>query len=124
MTPPTRFSRHRFTLGVYDPEGRSFLTERVPYGYRDLPDNRFHVVAEGDTLWSLAALYFEGVDRAAGLWWVVADFQPEPVVDPTIALVPGSIVVVPSLEVLQTQVLNEARRRVSEDEQLASAGAA
>lgn len=117
MTPPTRFSRHRFTLGVHDPEGRSFLTERTPYGYRGLPDNRQHVVQEGDTLHSLAALYFAGVERPAGLWWAVADYQPEPVVDPTLALVPGSVVVVPSLQTLQTRILNEARRRLPEEEQ-------
>lgn len=115
MTPPTRFSRHRFSLGVVDASGRAYLTDRTPYGYRDLPDNREHVVREGDTLWGLAALYFSGVERPAGLWWVIADFQPDPVVDPTVALVPGSIVVVPSLATLQTRVLAEARRAAPEE---------
>lgn len=110
MTPPTRFSRHRFTQGVTDESGDSYLTDRMPYGYVDLPDNLEHVVREGDTLWGLAAVYYAGVERAAGLWWIIADFQPAPIVDPTIALVPGAIVVVPSLVTVQSRILVEARR--------------
>jgi hypothetical protein len=39
------------------------------------------------------------------------DFQPEPVVDPTLALETGSVVVVPSTRVLTEVILGESRRR-------------
>jgi hypothetical protein len=117
VTPPTRHSRHRFCLGVSDEAGRSYLTDRVPFGYRDLPDNLEHVVQEGDTLWGLAGVYYDGVERASGLWWVIADFQPDPIVDPTVALVPGTILVVPSLATVQARVLVEARRTSAKEQE-------
>lgn len=109
--PPNRASRHRFSTGVRDAEGRMFLAERPKFRYRDLVDNRQHVVKEGDTLFNIAGRYFVGVDRPAGYWWVIADFQPEPIHDPTIRLVPGTVVVVPSLRTLQLDILDEGRRR-------------
>jgi hypothetical protein len=112
VIPPTRVSRHRFCFGVQDTHGRSFLTERTPFGYRGFADDQQHLVQDGDTLWGLAELYYAGVDRPAGLWWVIADYQPEPIFDPTIMLAPGTLVVVPSMRALQQEILNEARRRV------------
>jgi hypothetical protein len=112
--PPNRFSRHRFCTAAPDEEGRLFLDDRPVYGYRDLPDNRQHVVREGDTLWGLADLYFASMPRAAGFWWAIADFQPDPVHDPTIALTVGTTVVIPSLRTLQQEILNDARRRRTE----------
>ena len=48
--PPQTGSRYGFCLGVLDERGRRFLTEREPYRYRPLPDNRVHRVVDGDTL--------------------------------------------------------------------------
>ena len=115
MTPPTKLSRHRFSRGLRDEQGREYLTDRPVFGYRDLPDNVPHVVQEGDTLWGLAARYFAGVEGAALLWWVVADFQPEPISDPTLALVPGEVVVVPSVATLLTRILVEGRKQLPEE---------
>jgi hypothetical protein len=108
--PPRRFSRHIFTSGVTDARGRTVLTDRVPFRFRDLPDNRHHLVGAGDTLQNLAARFFDGVDRADGLWWVIADFQPDPIFDPTVALVPGSTLVIPSMKTLLELVFSERRR--------------
>jgi hypothetical protein len=90
-----------------------FLTERDPYGYVDLPDNRAHAVVSNDTLFSLAAKYFAPLPRACGFWWAIADFQPDPVVDPTLALDIGRLVYIPSTRVLTDVILGEARRRLS-----------
>lgn len=114
--PPNRVSRHRFSLGILDEDEKLFLTERVPYGYRELTDNRQHTVAEGDTLFNLAGRYFVGIPRPAGLWWVIADFQPDPILDPTIQLTVGSIVVIPSIRTVQQDILNERRKRVLTNE--------
>lgn len=127
--PPRQFSRHTFTRG-FTPEdasdiipctgevwpGRSTefqLDEREPFRFRELPDNRLHRAVEGDSLFTLAARFFPNFDRPAGLWWVIADFQPQPVLDPTVRLRPGALVVIPSERVVREDVFSEARRRES-----------
>ena len=109
--PPRVGSRHSFTLGMHDADGVLRLTEREPYRYKAHTDNRVHVVVQGDTLWDLAGRYFAPLPRACGFWWAIADFQPDPIVDPTLELVPGRRVFIPSLRVLTDVVLGEARRR-------------
>ncbi len=108
--PPRRFSRHSFCSGVLDEEGRLFLTEREPFRYRALPDNRQHVVKAGETLFTLAGRYFASLPRPAGLWWVIADFQPDPIHDPTLTLEPGRALVIPSLRTVVEEIFSESRR--------------
>ena len=109
--PPRVGSRHSFTLGVRDAEGVLYLTEREPYRFRAHADNRVHVTVQGDTLFDLAGRYFAPLPRACGFWWVIADFQPDPIVDPTLALQPGRRLFIPSLRVLTDVILGEAGRR-------------
>ena len=111
MAPRTG-SRHSFTLGVRDELGRLFLTEREPYRFREHRDTRVHLVAQGDTLFDLAGRYFAPLPRACGFWWVLADFQPDPIVDPTLELEAGRRLLVPSLRVLTDVILSEQRRRL------------
>jgi hypothetical protein len=111
--PPQAGSRHSFTLGVRDEQGRLFLTEREPYGFREQPDTRVHVVAQGETLWGLAGRFFAPLPRACGFWWAIADFQPDPIIDPTLELEPGRRLFIPSLRVLTDVILGEERRRVA-----------
>jgi hypothetical protein len=70
-----------------------------------------HRVVEGDTWFDLAGLFFAPLPRACGYWWAIADFQPDPLVDPTLALEAGRSVIVPSTRVLTDVILGEARRR-------------
>ena len=109
--PPRLYSRHIFSEGLLDDDERLFLTDRSPYGYRSFPDNRTHLVKEGDTLYNLAHHYFRPLPRPAGLWWVLADFQPQPVHDPTLMLQPGTVLVVPSVRTVREEILGEKRRR-------------
>lgn len=108
--PPKLHSRHAFCTAQGDAAGRLFLSERAPYRYRPLPDNRVHVVGEGDTLTSLAARYFADLPNPAWLWWVIADFQPTPIFDPTLALSPADALIIPSVQTVLTRVFDEARR--------------
>lgn len=98
--PPRLGSRYTFSFGVRDEMGRLFLTELEPFRFRELPDNRKHRVVEGDTLFHLAGRYFAPLPRACGYWWVIADFQPEPIVDPTLALGIGRVIHIPSVNAL------------------------
>lgn len=108
--PPLSFSRFFFTQGIKDPNGNLFLTDREPYRFQDLSDNRFHMVVVGDTLHTLADRYFDGVGDAAQLFWVIADYQPEPIIDPTLVLTPGRVLVIPSIRLLTEEIFSEARR--------------
>lgn len=109
--PPRRFSRHQFTTAFSETgEEEILLSEREPYRYQQLNDNRQHTVAEGDTLWTIAGHYFTGLPRPSTLWWIIADFQPTPIDDPTIALEVGSIIVVPSERTVVENVFSETRR--------------
>jgi len=104
-------SRYTFTQAIRDADDRLVLYGEEPYRFRDLADNRRHLVKEGDTLFGLASLFFRGFPRPAGLWWVIADFQPEPIHDPTRRLAPGRVLVIPSMRTVQDEVLSERRRR-------------
>jgi len=103
-------SRFTFCRGFKDEAGRTFLDDPGPYRFRALSDNVVHVVEEGETIWSVAGWHFRPHPRAAGLWWAIADFQPNPIHDPTIALVAGSALILPSLRTVLTDVLGEQRR--------------
>jgi len=109
--PPRVGSRHSFTTGVRDGADLLHLTEREPYRFRSHTDNRVHTVVQGDTLWGLAGRYFAPLPRACGFWWAIADYQPDPIVDPTLVLEPGRRLVIPSLRVLTDVILGEAGRR-------------
>lgn len=110
MSGPRRFSRHLYCLGFHDDGGPLQLTDREPFYYREYSDNRIHTVAQGESLFTLAARYFGPIPRAAGLWWLIADFQPDPIHDPTIRLSPGSRLIIPSLRTVYEAVFDEARR--------------
>jgi hypothetical protein len=88
-----------------DEAGRLSFAARTRLLWEDLEGVRAHVVKTGDTLWSLAMRYYKSVGQpgdGARLWWVIADFQPEPINDPTIALQDGEIVLIPPLSAVQT----------------------
>ena len=113
--PPRINGRYEQSLGRYDENGNLFLTERVPLRYDpDLEDTRQHEVATGDTLPSIAFKHYISFlplaeDRIDGwgpehLWWVIAEFQPIPILDPTLSLVDGTVLEVPSPDFVRERV--------------------
>lgn len=112
--PPRLNSRYMFATGDSDDSGNLFLTEREPFRYDpDLRGTIRHVVSVGDSLQSIAFRYWSTLqlgDREIPwgpehLWWILAEFQPDPILDPTIDLVPGKTILVPSVRVVQERVL-------------------
>ncbi len=108
--PPQRSSRHLLTTALTDNSERVFLSERVPFRFIELPDNRKHTVKEGDDLFNIAGRYFAPLNRPAGFFWAVADFQPDPIIDPTLKITFGRILFVPSIRTLVESILSEDRR--------------
>lgn len=103
-------SRYIGLTQVTDDAGRIFLDDREPFGYVERTDNIVHTAAMGDTWFNLALRYYRDISlRADGLWWVICDFQPQPVVDPTLAIPPGTKVYLPSPLVVQSEVLGVVR---------------
>jgi hypothetical protein len=97
---------------VRDSEGALVLTPPSPFRFVTRSDTIVHEVSEGDSLFTLAGRYYAAIDpaRACGLWWVIADFQPEPIYDPTCRLAPGAVLYVPSVRTVLEEVFNERRR--------------
>lgn len=108
--PPRRLSRHTFTIGRTDAEGRFYLSDRKPFRFRKLDDTTLHTVKLGDSLYTLAGRYYAPTPGASRLWWVIADFQPDPIHDPTLDLVEGSVLFVPSLRTVTELIFSETRR--------------
>ena len=113
--PPGERSRHLFCdvideVRSSDGETQRWLTDRVPFRYRPLADTIVVTARDGQTLDHIAGQLYRALDRACGLWWVLADFQPEPIHDPTLVLAPGRLIHCPSLRGVREQILSPRRR--------------
>ncbi len=112
MTTMSRTSRLRYCHAYADAEGRLYLDEREPFPYRDEPDNVLHTVVEGDTWWGLVWRYLQGAaEYPERLWWLLCEYQPTPVLDPTLCLVPGTLVIIPSLRLVRMKVFSDQQRQ-------------
>lgn len=114
--PPGKMSRFMFTVGMKNSDDalqRTYLTDRVRFFFQALDDNIQHVVVDGDNLWNLASRFYASIPRPAKLWWVVADFQPDPIHDPTIRLETGRLLFIPSLRTVNEQIFSPSRRDLS-----------
>jgi hypothetical protein len=109
-----RNSRYQHSTRYTDTAGRMFLTEPPLIPYVNSLDNRVHVVQGGERLQDIAHKYFAefGDDTfpAAALWYIVAQFQPTPIVDPTLRLQPGARLYIPSKQYVAQRVFDKARR--------------
>lgn len=77
------------------------LDLRATLEYNPSEDDITHIVEAGDTLHGLAAGYYNGMPNPATLWWVIADYQPVPIIDPTVVLTPGDLIIIPSPSAVQ-----------------------
>lgn len=99
-------SPYKFSDVARDSDGNAYLEDREPFNYQDREDNISHVVIDGDTLQSLAQYYYWYLDRDAGdLWWVIADYQPTPIINPFVPLQPGRLIVIPAPEFVSSEIM-------------------
>lgn len=108
--PPRANSRYLSAGIVSDndiPRARLFLGSRTSFQYRDRPDNTIYVVEPDDTLGSIAYKKYSSImgSMAATLYWVIAEYQPVPIVDATIALRPGQRLILPGVDFVRTEIL-------------------
>lgn len=74
--------------------------ERIPYEERD--DTIIHTCYGGEYLWDLANLYYQGVHPVPfDLAEIIAQFQPNPIVDWSVPMIRGREVLIPSVEYIE-----------------------
>lgn len=109
-------SRYRFSSIEADAAGRRFRGPRLVFGFRELPDTALYIVSEGDSLRAIAAAAYAGHERPEQFYWVIADFQPEPIRDVTLPLEPGRKLYIPSGRALDEQILSNRRSALDADD--------
>ncbi|MEN6368466.1 MAG: hypothetical protein ABFD77_02070 [Thermotogota bacterium] len=108
-----QYSRYRFCTMLGGNGEIAYLDEREPFRYRDEPDNTFYTAKDGDTWWGLAWKFFSGFPNKALLYFLLCEFQPEPVVDPTIRIEAGRQIAIPSERIIRTKVYSKDNRQFS-----------
>lgn len=112
--PPLPYSRYTLCSAVQLDNGRLYMLDREPIRFQNRTDNIRVVVAAGDTWETLAEQYLDGPANPASLWWIIADFQPEPVIDPTVPPTPGSVVYIPDPRFVMSEYFSDKRRDEAE----------
>ena len=78
-----------------DGEVHLSLPERLPFEERD--DTEIHIVQGEETLLDIAAQHYRRTFRnPVDLWQVIAEFQEHTIIDPSVPLDKGMIVLIPS----------------------------
>jgi len=93
--PPLVNSRYQDCFAIEDEnnDNKLFLTERKRFLYSPDIKTRRHIVKDGETVWKLAGRYYP---EYKNMFWVICDFQPVPINDPTLDLEPGRELLIPS----------------------------
>jgi hypothetical protein len=111
MIVPSTLSVYRFCQAYEAPDGRKYLTDIQPFLFEELTDTTPHVVVGEQRIEDVAAIHYQVYgEEAYLLGQVLAQFQPEPLFDPTVPLVAGSTVFVLSLRAIEERVFAESRR--------------
>jgi len=97
--------RYQHTRVFVDEDtGVQFLGISDPISFIDDRENIMHVITAGDTLEALSDRYYDGFKDPQDLYWVIAQFQPRPIMDPTQQLPSGTVLVLPSPALLNNIV--------------------
>ena len=112
--PPLRNTRYEYTSPLINTAGQKFLTDRVPLRFVESPDTIVHVVQEGERMEDIAHRYYGRFEKdiipAASYAWIIRDFQPVPIIDPTLRLKGGTAIYIPSKAFIAQRVFDPRRR--------------
>lgn len=76
------------------------VPERISFNYDD--DFTVHIANGHEYLWDLALHYFRGIyGSPIDLWDIIAQFQPEPIQDPSVPLPQGKEIYIPTADFLE-----------------------
>jgi len=108
--PPLRDSRY-LPAGVMQTDyDELVLPIREPFRFEARSDNCLHQVVTGDTLETLAELFLSNAQRS----WIIADFQPESILDTTEELAVGTYLIIPSIEYVNAKILGSVEGAAAE----------
>lgn len=105
------YSRYRHSVETVDENGVLYTMDDTPFPYVALPDNGTYQVRGGEQWHEIADKVFDPLPYAVHLWWVLMDFQPVPLLDPTVPPAAGTLLVHPSVQTVLAKILNPDRRR-------------
>jgi nucleoid-associated protein YgaU len=105
--PQFDLSRYKFSEVLQDSDENAYTEDREPPVYEaGRLDDILHTVKGGDTLISIAQTYYwDLTEYASELWWVLADMQPTPIINPFALLKPGLLIIVPAPERVTAEIL-------------------
>jgi hypothetical protein len=92
-------------------EGNKFITlDRSPWNFQKFEDTTIHICKGGEMIWEIAAQYYKDIFERPSMWyWIIADFQPSPILDATLAMQQGQKVYIPSERVIRLFILDPDR---------------
>lgn len=100
------YSRYRICTVQRELDYTMHILPRIRLYYAEVEGTTVHKVIEGDTLFTLADSYFQGLPSPASFWWAIADFQPDPILDPTLKLSTDTYLFIPPTDLVQDFILS------------------
>ena len=79
----------------------TYFGDYTPVRFQPRNDNSNHIVRAGESLDHISTGYYFDPE----LFWVIADFQPVPILSPLEPIEPGRILVIPSLDFVRSSIL-------------------
>lgn len=103
------YSRYRLAFTVRDEvQNLTYTLIRSRRVFFDpSAENRIYKAQIGENIFSVAARHFRGYARPAALYWLLADYQPVPILDPTKDLDGMDIYIPPAEKVAAILKLDE-----------------
>ena len=105
-------SRYAAAEIFIEADGRTSTGLPPPVYYVDRADTIVYRADVGDSWARIASRHYRGIHRRPEhLWWVLCNFQPQPVLDPTVPPQPGDLVHVPAPGFVQAEILLPIQER-------------
>ena len=101
--PPRVNTRYQYASAFQDANERWYLQVPRPFRFTNEVDNVAYTVKTGDNLMVIAYRFYKDFPGAPQLWRAIAEFND--IIDATLPLVEGRVLVIPSLRWVQNVFL-------------------